>query len=132
MTAAIVIGILAVAAVAYVVAPVGRLRKPMEDEATESEAEEKKRVALTGILDLEEERDAGKLSDGEFQELRTRYEQDAVVALHAMDEDEEPEETIEERLEREIAGAREKLRCRTCGAPRRVDPTRCPSCGSSY
>ena len=130
MTAAIVIGILAVAAMAYVVAPVGRLRKLLDDDATESVAEEMKRVALTGILDLEEERDAGKLSDGEFSELRARYEHDAVVALRALDE--RSQEPIEERLEREIAGAREKLRCGTCGASRGMDATRCPSCGSSY
>ena len=128
MTAALVIALLAVAGLVYVVAPVGRHRKSLLEVDPESGAEEEKRVALTGILDLEEERDSGKLSDGEFAELRARYEQDAVAALRALDD--EPQEASEDRLEREIAAAREKLRCRTCGAPRGA-ATRCPSCGSS-
>ena len=129
MTAALVIGVLSLAALAYIVAPIGKLRRPLEDTALETEAEEQKRVALTGILDLEEERGAGKLSEREFEDLRLRYEQDAVVALRELDR--EPGR-VEDRLEREIADAREKLRCRTCGAPRGTDVTRCPSCGSSY
>lgn len=129
MTAAIVIVLLALAGLAFVVAPVGRHRKTLMEVDSESDAEEQKRVALTGILDLEEERDSGKLSETEFEELRTRYERDAVAALRALED--QPERTGEDLLEREIAAAREKLRCRTCGAPR-GSATRCPSCGSSY
>jgi len=127
--AVVVIVVLALVGLAYVVAPVGRQRKTVTEVPSESEAEEQKRVALTGILDLEEERDAGKLSDGEFKELRQRYERDALAALDEL-ENTAPER-IDDRLEREIAAAREKLRCDTCGAPRGSAP-RCPSCGSSY
>ena len=129
MTAAIVVALLAIGGLVYVIAPVGRHRKALVEVQTETDAEEQKRVALTGILDLEEERDAGKLSEPEFDELRARYEQDAVAALHALEDDHQ--ELVDDRLEREIASAREKLRCRTCGAPR-GSATRCPSCGSSY
>lgn len=143
MTAAVVIGILALAALAYVIAPIGRTKTTVEETESETSAEEKKRVALTGILDLEEERDGGKLSEDEFVDLRTRYEQDAVRALEEMDagqtdrsrgsaESASSLEQREERLEREIADARAKLRCGTCGAPRGLDATRCSSCGSSY
>ena len=128
MIAAVVIGILAIASLAYIVAPIGRARHAIEEDAPETDAEEKKRVALTGILDLEEERDAGKLSESEFTDLRGRYEQDAVVALREL---EQGTEMVEDRLEREIADARDKLRCRTCGAPREAGAVRCPSCGSS-
>ena len=131
MIAAIVIGVLAVATIAYVIAPIGRLKTPLEEADSESPAEEKKRVALTGILDLEEERDGGKLSEDEFADLRARYEQDAVRALEEIDGS-GAEDDLEARLEREIAGARDKLRCGTCGAPRSSDATRCPSCGSSF
>ena len=131
MTAAIVIGVLAIAAVAYVIAPIGRIKGRLEETDSESPAEEKKRVALTGILDLEEERDGGKLSEDEFTDLRARYEQDAVKALGELDTSVSADD-LEARLEREIAGARDQLRCGTCGAPRGADATRCPSCGSSY
>ena len=131
MTAAIIVGALALAAIAYIVAPVGRTRRSLTESIDESEAEEKKRVALTGILDLEEERDGGKLSEKEFVDLRARYERDAVEALKELDTAPSGSD-LESRLEREIAAARDKLRCGTCGAPREPDALHCASCGSSY
>ena len=131
MTAAILVGVLIIAAVVYVVTPIGRGRRQLEDEDTHSEADEKKRVALSGILDLEEERDGGKLSEAEFRVLRLNYERDAVAALKELDA-QAPSSVVEDRLEREIALAREKMRCGTCGTPRDADAERCPSCGSSY
>lgn len=130
MTAAIIVGALALAAIAYIVAPIGRSGSALDESSAESAAEEKKRVALTGILDLEEERDGGKLSEAEFVDLRARYERDAIEALEELDMA-SSESTLEDHLEKEIAAAREKLRCGTCGAPRDVDATRCSSCGSS-
>ena len=129
MIATLVIALLAIAGLVYVIAPVGRQRETLVEVRAESDAEEQKRVALAGILDLEEERDAGKLSDAEFKELRARYEHDAVAALHALEDT--SQDVVDDRLEREIAAARAKLRCHTCGAPR-GSATRCPSCGSSY
>lgn len=131
MIPAIVIAVLAVVALAYVVAPVGRERSPLVEDDPEPPAEEKKRVALTGILDLEEERDGGKLSSREFAELRMRYERDAIAALKDLERNGSVGE-LDARLEREIAAARERLRCATCGAPRTSEAVRCPSCGSPY
>lgn len=131
MTAAVVvIAMLTIAAVAYIVAPIGRTRRSVEESDLESRAEEKKRVALTGILDLEEERDAGKLSEAEFADLRARYEREVIQALHEIDQGAE-QGGFEDRLEREIAAARKRLRCATCGSPRGTETARCPSCGSS-
>lgn len=130
MTAAVVVALLAVVAIAYVVRPIGRNRTPFIDESEPDNADDKKRVALTAILDLEEERDGGKLSEAEFRALRARYEHDAVAALRELDQRTTGSE-LESQLEREIASARDRLRCRTCGAPR-SDGERCPSCGSPY
>ena len=131
MIAAVIIAVLAIAALAYVVAPIGRMGKTLKDLPGTNEAEEKKRVALVGILDLEEERDGGKLSDAEFTSLRARYETEVVAALEELDEPSGPER-LEDRLEQEIATARARMKCGTCGAPRGAEATRCPSCGSSY
>lgn len=131
MTAAIIVSALTIAAIAYIVAPIGRARRGMDETVSETAAEEKKRVALTGILDLEEERDGGKLSDQEFIDLRARYERDAVDALKELDIA-DASAPLGDRLEEEIAAARDKLRCGTCGAPRGSEAARCPSCGSSY
>ena len=107
MTAALVVAVLAVLAIAYAIRPIGRNRtRVVEDEL--GEAADKKRVALTGILDLEEERDGGKLSETEFRALRSRYEQDAVEAIRELDAADGS--ALESQLEREIASARDKLR----------------------
>ena len=131
MSAGLIVAVLAVAALVYIVRPLGRDRAAFVDSDETSAADARKRVALTGILDLEEERDSGKLSAPEFATLRARYEQDAIAALRES-EAEAGEQNIGARLEDEIARARDMLRCSTCGAPRDADALRCPSCGSSY
>ena len=130
MTAALLIGFFTVLALLYVVRPIGRGRSELLEPTGSSDAEDRKRVALAGILELEEERDGGKLSEDEFRTLRLRYEQDAVDALKELDA--ESSSSHEAQLEQEIAAARRKIACATCGAPRDADAARCPSCGSSY
>src|SRR5687767_7962758 len=84
MIYAFVVAALAVAALAFVAAPVrGKERETVVDPALE--LEEQKVVALTAILDLENERDVGKLSDDDFAELRAVYETQALDALHRLD-----------------------------------------------
>ncbi len=132
MTAALVVALLVIAAIAWVARPIGRgVTDLVEDDDGVNDAVQKKRIALAGILDLEEERDGGKLSDDEYRTLRARYEHDAVQALKEVDAG-VGHPTLEARLEREIADARQKLSCTTCGTPRDADAPRCPSCGSSY
>jgi hypothetical protein len=66
----------------------------------------RKQAALTAILDLEDERALGKLSEDDFGALVASYEAEAAAALRALDElgleDPDP-------LEREIAAARARL-----------------------
>ncbi len=130
MTAAVVIGLLTIIAILYVVRPIGRGHTELVEPDDTSDAQDRKRVALAGILDLEDERDGGKLSNDDFRALKLRYERDAVQALKELDA--AGSTNLEAQLEREIAEARHKLTCATCGAPRDVDTARCPSCGSSY
>lgn len=125
MIAGLVVGILAFIALAYVVAPVFRRRDEVEPEVPVSdELQARKRAALVGILDLEEEREAGKLSEDDYAELTAAYEAEAVDALHALDS----LAPADDRLEREIASIRARLKCSHCGAPRVRDEP-CPSCG---
>ena len=131
MIPALIIGVLALAAIAFVVLPIGRNAATFSDTDDVSETDERKRLALTGILDLEEERDGGKLSPKEFESLRARYEREAIDALREADAT-SGNTDLESRLEDEIAKARSQLRCPTCGAPRVSDAARCPSCGSQY
>lgn len=131
MIPALIVGMLALIGMIFVVSAIGRRPQSFVETNETSDAEGKKRAALTGILDLEEERDSGKLSPEEFESLRLRYERDAIGALREADATSEPTD-IESRLEDEIARARSQLRCNTCGAPRASETARCPSCGSPY
>jgi hypothetical protein len=122
------IALIAVVALAYVAAPLRRPETP-HDDADTSELEEQKLRALRGILDLEDERDIGKLSEEDFVELRRVYEAEALDALHQIDAG---AETPSDPLEEEIARVRREIsspRCANCGAPRRSATGPCPRCG---
>lgn len=124
----LLIAALAVAALAFVAAPLSR-RDPEIVAGPESELEEKKLVALTAILDLEGERDVGKLSEEDFAELRAVYGAQALEALHQLD----AIGAGTDPLETEIARVRERMtadRCPECGAPRRPGAGACARCGA--
>ena len=89
------------------------------------EASARKRAALVAILDLEAERDAGKLSAADFESLRAEYESEAVTALRDLDNANNREA---DDLEAEIAAVRARFECPTCGAVRSPGKT-CPQCG---
>ncbi|MEA2452609.1 MAG: hypothetical protein QOG04_1319 [Actinomycetota bacterium] len=130
MIGTLVIGVLAVAALAFVAAPLRRTETHDPGDPT-SELENKKLVALTAILDLESERDVGKLSEEDFRELRTVYETEALDALHELDAMADPD--VSDPLEAEIALVRARMgarRCRSCGAERKPGAAPCPACGA--
>lgn len=110
MMPVVVVGILALAALAYVVA--GVVGPADEAGARTSgrhdELERRGRAALVAIIDLEDERDAGKLSSTDFEALVGTYEQEALAAVNALDELERA--GADEAVEQEIAAARERLR----------------------
>jgi len=125
----LIIALLAVLALAYVTGP---LRRPgaIEDDIAPPEAETRKLTALTAILDLESERDVGKLSEADFVELRSTYESEALAALAELDATDDL--GTEDPLEREIAAMRARLsaeRCPQCGTHRPVGTT-CTRCGA--
>ena len=122
-------------ALIYVSAPIRRppiLEEgpiPDDDPAT-SETQARKVAALTAILDLESERDVGKLSETDLAELRSIYEQEALAALAELDAAEAL--PAADPLEREIATLRHRLsrdRCPRCGAARPAGTT-CARCGA--
>ena len=129
MIATIAIAVLAVAALIYVAAPLRRGPRFEVDTGPtpQEEARDDKVVALAAIVDLEQERDAGKLSADDFAFLRGEYERDALEALRKLDAT--GETSLDDELEREIAAARQRLACPSCGAPRDAG-TPCARCGA--
>ncbi len=129
MSAAIV-AVLAAAALAYVLAALGRGRRKegLEPASKAEEANASKRAALAALVDLEIEREMGKLSDEDFRALAADYEAEAVIALRQLDAlgagggETDP-------LEAEIASIRRRLECPSCGAPR-APGEKCARCGA--
>lgn len=130
MIAALIVGLLACAALAFVAQPIvaGPRREPDDVSQALQEADERKRAALLAILDIEEERDVGKLSTADFELLRTQYERQALAALHELDALAAEEEGSDE-LENEIARMRAEITCSDCGAIRTT--TVCSNCGAT-
>ena len=110
--------LLALAALAYVAAPLRRGPRRAFPHAPGEIARigERKTAALTAIIDLEEERDVGKLSERDFEVLRDQYEREALEALRELDAL-QTSELGDEELEAEVAAARARMVCPSCGRP---------------
>lgn len=130
MILVIVVGLLACAALAYVAAPMrsGPQSDLPEPSLLVQEAGEKKRSALVAIVDMEEERAAGKLTEEDFMALRAQYENEALHALRQLDALEE-DAGDDDALEAEIAAVRASLTCPSCGALKEPG-SECSSCAA--
>ena len=129
MILVVVVALLACAALAYVAVPLGTRRGSTDDPPSrESELDARKTTALSAIVDLENERLVGKLSDEDFDVLRAQYEAEALRALTELDalrvQSEAPDDAS---LEAEIAEMRRRLACPRCGGLRSTEGT-CSRC----
>ena len=138
MIGAVIIAVLACGALAFVAAPLRSGSPPVEESsAAAAELESRKRAALTAIIDIENERDVGKLSQDDFAILRGEYETEAVAALLELDALRAEGGEVDAELEAEIAAVKERLSpgggaliaCPSCGAPR-VPGRPCGQCGA--
>lgn len=108
-------------------------RRP--DEPPDPE-ETVKGVALTALKEIEFDRETGKLSDADYEQLKARYTSAAVDALRA-----ETARSASDDVEAMIAGRVRSLRsgaasapaappvCTTCGPRPEPDAVFCSSCG---
>lgn len=132
MILVVVVALLACGALAYVALPLGKRGRSEKEPSAEGEVEARKTTALSAIVDLENERLVGKLSDEDFDVLRVQYESEALQALTELDalraESEGADgETDDASLEAEIAEMRQRLACPRCGSLRSNDGT-CAQC----
>ena len=126
----LLVAALGIAVLAWVALPLRRgpeVDEPLPSQQLE-EANAKKRAALVAIVDIENERATGKLSQTDFVALRSEYETKALLALREADALRDSTFDDDE-LEKEIAAIRERLRCPECGAARRPGEP-CTRCGS--
>jgi rubrerythrin len=119
----------ALAAAALVAAPIRQGRVDIVEEDNDvADAAADKRTKLGALVELEEERYTGKLSQADFALLQRQYEAEAVAALKRLDTLQETS-TSDEELEAEIARAKSEMQCPKCGALRRSEGP-CPECGA--
>jgi hypothetical protein len=124
--AELVVAILAGVGVAYIVAPLRRATIPgSETDGLTEEALARRNNALDALIDIDEERTAGKLSAGDHDELKAEYEVEVVRAL----DDLEALDSSDEELEAEIAAMRDRLACPQCGTLKPPGKP-CPRCDS--
>lgn len=132
MVAVILVVLLLGLALAYILTPLIRPGgEPAEEDprtAAAIDAEDRKMSALTGLVDIEDEREVGKLSAADFELLRREYEAEAMAALHELDDIHFTLRT-DEALEAEIAAVRAGLECPSCGGARPPGEP-CPRCGA--
>ena len=94
-----------------------------------SAAADRKAIALTAIVDLEEERALGKLAAPDFDTLRANYEAEALAALRELTMLSAPPQPSDDELEAEIAEIRAALACPRCGRTFSAGRT-CSQCGA--
>ena len=116
---ALIVGLLAAAALAYVMAPLRRTGAEVLSVglSPHEEATERKGSALTAILDLEEEAQVGKLTQAELETLRAEYELEALRALEELDQM-TGSSGGDDPLEAEVEAMKKRLACPSCGAVR--------------
>jgi ribosomal protein L40E len=81
--------------------------------------------AVVALREIEFDRVTGKLSDADYDELRSRYTERAVAALRRGGPD-----SPEDAAEAAVLAYRSRLKsCSTCGPRPEPDATYCSSCG---
>lgn len=130
MIETVFVAALTLLALMFVTVPIRAGRMDMDDRTDAvAEADADKRSKLTALLELEEDRFSGRLSDSDFAHLQQQYESEAVEALKKLDSLTDAPRQADDEIEAEIARVKSTLRCPECGTPRR-STERCPECGA--
>lgn len=128
MTAFVILAVFTLIALVYVTSPFrgDRRRKETRVSPVVEAAREKKRLALTAIVDIDDENEAGKLAEPDHRALRVRYEREALAALREL---EYAKSARDAEVEEEIARVKKALACPVCGAVGGSET--CSTCGPS-
>ena len=132
---ALIIGtLLAVGALAYVLHPlmVGPvpIRRRTPGAAPSPKAAEQE--AIVALREIEFDRVTGKLSDADYEELKSRYTARALQAMRASAAtgDVASGASADDAIEAAVAAYRERMRsCPSCGPRPETDAAYCSNCG---
>lgn len=134
MLALIMGTLLAVGALAYVLyplmvgpVPIRRVTPTVAPSARAAEHE-----AIVALREIEFDRETGKLSDADYEELKSRYTAQALQAMRAGDaaRDLAAGASPDDAIEAAVAAYRERMRgCPSCGPRPEPDAVYCSNCG---
>jgi hypothetical protein len=129
MIVALVVGtLLAVATLAFVLAPVvigvRRSTTPRQSPNTPSSSD----LSIAALREIEFDRATGKLSDADYSVLRERYANEAIAAMRAGGADRPAQ--VDDPIERAVRAYRETHpSCAHCGIRPEPDAIYCSNCG---
>ncbi len=96
---------------------------------------ERKEQLLGEIVELELDRELGKVPAEDFQRLFAELEAETLAIIGELDRlNGASSDQFERRIEEEVAALRQKTAvslCHDCGTPRREGDLFCPQCGAS-
>jgi hypothetical protein len=111
-----------------VIAPGRRVSPPAEPLDPE---ETPRGIALAALKEIDFDRETGKLSDGDYQYLKSKYTREALDALRGESGEApaESSETAAAAQARSMGGSRVQSGCAVCGPRPEPDALYCSSCG---
>ena len=132
MTALIIGTLLAVGALAYVLFPLffAPEAKPVAVRSQPTKPRSDSDRAIAALREIEFDRATGKLSDGDYAELKQKYTQDAVLAMRRKAAGDAVESAALDEVEAAVLAYRRTHReCADCGPRPEPDAAYCSNCG---
>ena len=109
--------VIVAAVLAFVFSPLfqkqGEVHRAGHSEMRRQELLEERERALEAIRELEFDFRMGKLQDDDYEQIRSRYEADAIEVIKKLDETNGRADPIEDLIEQEIAAVRRSLKRRS-------------------
>jgi hypothetical protein len=130
---AVVAAIVGLASLFLVLQPLFLTRDTSARPAEPLDPEETPRgVAVAALKEIDFDRETGKLSEEDYQFLKTKYTAIALEAIRAEKDGGSPESAevmVAERVRALRVGPTERVRCPICGPRPEPDAAYCSSCG---
>lgn len=130
MIVALVVGtVLAVGALAFVLYPVFFTSPQPARSVALMPRQTDREAAVAALREIEFDRATGKLSDTDYAELKTRYTEQAIVAMRGEKLPDEASIPSDEEIEAAVRAYRAGIACPTCGPRPEPDAVFCSNCG---